>query len=291
MSEHGLPQRIFLATDLSARCDRALARAALLSSHWGSRLIVAHVVHAAEVARRNHQGDNVPSWRRTESWTQTLQRALSDDLAAEGVTATSRVIVGSPAEAVQQAVAEDLAELIVLGTAKDARMERIQLGSTVDALLRDSRVPLLNVRGRARAAYRHVLVATDFSEPSLYALRLAARWFEGAHLTLFHAYVTSGVPLGSGVNADDAMRAALTRECADYLARADLPAEKAAGVHCVIERGQPEALLSDYISSTEVDLVVLGSRGRTGLARALLGSTAETVLHALDCDTLIVRGE
>jgi nucleotide-binding universal stress UspA family protein len=49
-------------------------------------------------------------------------------------------------------------------------------------------------------------------------------------------------------------------------------------------------LLSDYVASADVDLVVLGSQGRSGLARALLGSTAENLLHTLDCDTLVVRG-
>jgi nucleotide-binding universal stress UspA family protein len=44
------------------------------------------------------------------------------------------------------------------------------------------------------------------------------------------------------------------------------------------------------LASAEVALVVLGSQGRSGLARALLGSTAENLLHTLDCDTLVVRG-
>lgn len=64
-------------------------------------------------------------------------------------------------------------------------MDRIQLGSTVDTLVRRSRVPVLNV---ARDAYRHVVVATDFSNPAMDALRLAARWFDDSRMTLFHAY-------------------------------------------------------------------------------------------------------
>lgn len=57
----------------------------------------------------------------------------------------------------------------------------------------------------------------------------------------------------------------------------------------VLGQGTPEILLADYVASDDVDLVVLGSHGRSGLARALLGSTAENLLHALDCDTLVVR--
>lgn len=58
----------------------------------------------------------------------------------------------------------------------------------------------------------------------------------------------------------------------------------------VLEPGTPETLLSDCVASADVDLVVLGSQGRSGLARALPGSTAENLLNTADCDTLVVRG-
>jgi nucleotide-binding universal stress UspA family protein len=285
-----LPQRILLATDLSARCDRALARAALLARAWSSELTVAHVVHAAEVAQHDRLSCGAPSWRRPESWAQTLERSLRADLAAEGVAATPRVVLGSAADAVLQAATDGGAGLVVLGIARDARMDRIQLGSTVDTLVRRSRVPVLNVRCRARDAYRHVVVATDFSDPAMRALQLAAQWFEGSRLTLFHAYTPPGSALTSGAAPNEWWRTAVTQQCTSHLAAAALPAPVEAALHRVLEQGTPETLLSDYVASADVDLVVLGSHGRSGLARALLGSTAENLLHALDCDTLVVRG-
>lgn len=291
MAHVAFPKRIFMATDLSARCDRALARAARLASSWQSELIVAHVVHAAEVARRDQVTNSVPSWRRSQSWVGTLLAKLDEDLDAEGINAKSRVVVGSPADAVQQGVSDEEAGLVVLGIAKDARMDRIQLGSTVDMLLRHCRVPVLNVRGRARADYRHILVATDFSAPSMQALRLAARWFEGARLSVFHAYTPPGSTKATQPASEDSWRAAATQECAVHLTKAHLPETAIGSVQQVIERGEPQALLADYVAIAGVDLVVLGSQGRTGLARVLLGSTAENLLHSLDCDTLVVRGD
>ncbi|HEY0821322.1 MAG TPA: universal stress protein [Rhizobacter sp.] len=290
MTQPARPQRIVLATDLSARSDRALARAAQLATAWQSELLVAHAVAPSEVAERDRLLGSAPSWRRPESWTQTLQRRLDADLAAEGIQAKSTVLVGNAATAVQQAVNADEAGLVVLGIAKDARMERIQLGSTVDALVRGSRVPVLNVRGRARGPYRHVVIATDFSDHSMNALRVATSWFEGARLTLFHAYIPPGASAEAGSTADDTWRASITQEYISHVARAELPDAVAARVQRVIERGETEALLADYVASADVDLVVLGSHGRSGIARALLGSTAENLLHTLDCDTLVVRG-
>lgn len=284
------PRRIFMASDLSARCDRALARAASLARAWDSELTVVHLAHAAEVAAHDRLSSSAPSWRRPESWSQTLEQVLRADLAAEGIAAASRVVIGSTAEAVLHAAAADHADLVVLGIAKDARMDRIQLGSIADAFVRQSRVPVLNVRRRVRGSYRHVAVATDFSPPALQALRLAADWFEGARLTLFHAYYAPGSAAAGGPAASESWRAAAARQCTLHLAEAALPAEVEGALHRVLEQGPPEALLSDYVANAEVDLVVMGSQGRSGLARALIGSTAENLLHTLDCDTLVVRG-
>jgi nucleotide-binding universal stress UspA family protein len=121
------------------------------------------------------------------------------------------------------------------------------------------------------------------------ALQLAAHWFEGARLTLFHAYIPPGSALTSGPAANESWRAAATQQCTSHLTEAALPAPVEAALHRVLEQGTPETLLSDYVAIADVDLVVLGSQGRSGLARALLGSTAENLLHTLDCDTLVVR--
>ncbi|HEY0821321.1 MAG TPA: universal stress protein [Rhizobacter sp.] len=280
-----------MATDMSARCDRALARAALLARSWESDLIVGHVVHTAEVARRDGVAGSVPSWRRPESWAATLERKLAEELAADGIAATAKVYQSSEPDPVLRAAAFEDADLVVLGIAKDAPMSRIQLGSTVDSLVRRSRVPVLNVRNRASSAYRHVVVATDFSEPALQALRLAANWFKGARLTLFHAYIPPGSSVVSGMVGVDSWRAVITEQFEAHLASAALPAPIRDAMNFVVERGAPESLLSDYVRSEGADLVVLGSHGRGGVARALLGSTAENLLHALDCDTLVVRRE
>lgn len=288
MTKFNTPRCIVLASDLSARCDRALGRADLLARNWSAKLIIAHAVHPAEIAHRDRLTSNVPSWRRPQSWVQVLERDLSADLSAEGIDAISTVLVGSTVEKILQLVDDEAAELVILGIAKDARMDRLQLGSTADALIRRSRVPVLNVRGRARTAYRHVVVATDFSEPSLQALQLAAHWFEGVRLTLFHAYSVPGSPLPAAAAPSESWRTAIQHECDAHLAKAALP--PVVGLKCVLEQGAPEALLGDFVASSAVDLVVLGSHGRSGFSRAMLGSTAENLLHALDCDTLVVRG-
>lgn len=290
MTEPTLPTRVTVATDMSARCDRALARAWQLARTWNSELGVVHAVSPSEVAHRERMCGGAPSWRRSEPWTSTLERRLRDDLVAEGISASCSVVVGAPADAVLEASGRDGNSLVVLGIAKDAYLDRIQLGSTVDSLVRHARVAVLNVRLRGSTPYGHVLVATDFSEPAGRALAMAARWFEGAKLTLFHAYQPSVSAVDMGTAAIDASRATATRQYEAHLAGLDLPASIATALQRLLEPGLPAELLADYVAHGNVDLVVLGSQGRSGLPRVLLGSTAEQLLHSLDCDTLVVRG-
>lgn len=290
MTENTRPQRIFMASDLSARCDRAPARAALVARAWRTGLTAAGVVHAAEGPAHDRLSSDAPSWRRLQSWSQTLKQALRADLAAGGVTAASRAVVGSTADAVLQGTADSSVGLVIPGIGKDGRMDRIPAGSTVDPLVRRSRVPVLHVRRRARGAYRHVGVAKDFSTPAMQALQLAAHWFEDAGLTRFHPCIPPGSALTSGPGPHESWRAAVTQQCPSHLAEAALPGPVEAALRRVLEPGTPETLLSDCVAGAHLDAVVLGSQGRSGLARALLGSTAENLLHTLDSDTPVVRG-
>lgn len=120
---------------------------------------------------------------------------------------------------------------------------------------------------------REIVVATDFSESAQAALRIArdyARRF-GARLHLLHV----GWP-----GADLASPPLLRR----------LEAELAPEVRVVtaIESGSPAARIVEYAERHGADLIVLGTHGRTGVTRALLGSVAEHVVRTAPCPVLTV---
>ena len=86
---------------------------------------------------------------------------------------------GDPAEVIERIAAAEGCELIVTGIAREEpfALRPFTLGKTVDRLLRRSPIPILIVRNRARSAYEHIVVATDFSDSSGYALQVALRLF------------------------------------------------------------------------------------------------------------------
>lgn len=288
MIENSDVHNLLLAIDLSSRCDRASNRAAQLAQAWKAKLLVVHAIDPAYAVRYAKMTQELPSWRHPEDYRTVAARRLSMDLEVDKIDAEVYVTEGMPHEIVLEAARRENSNLVITGLGRDESLARIQLGSTLDKLLQELPVPLLTVRRRVRGPYRHVVVATDFSPASRPALETAMRWFGDAQLTLFHAY--EGAGLGGDALANDAWNTIANDQCDSFLAEMALEPSAMHRLHRVIDRGHPKVLLCDYVSHKEIDLVVLGTHGRSGFLKTMLGSTAESLLHLLECDTMVVRG-
>jgi nucleotide-binding universal stress UspA family protein len=284
------PKRILLATDLSARSDRALDRAASLAKLWGAELIVVHAMPASI----DDLGDEraLRSWRRSADARKLAAWRVEADIGDALPASSSRVVVGQgdPADLILQTAESHACDLIVTGVARDELFGRLVLGSTVDRLLRRSPVPLLVVRKRGRPPYRHVVVATDFSAPSRYALQSAMRAFPQHMLGIFHAY---DAPL-SGLVADKSthqqqFRDIAAEEAAAFLASLDFSGWMGEQPEILLHYGAPEQVLSTYAREQDVDLMVMATHGRTALADVLIGSVAGKLVDAVPCDVLVIR--
>jgi nucleotide-binding universal stress UspA family protein len=137
--------------------------------------------------------------------------------------------------------------------------------------------------------FSHLLVATDFSPDSEAAVGHAvalARRFE-ARLTLLHVRpdVQASGPDGA-VLTDD-----VGPSVADELLRLRRAELAASGitVETRIDHGDPASAISAVARSLGCDLIVLGTRGRKGIARLLLGSVAAQVLREAPCPVFIAR--
>lgn len=289
MNENGqtetTPDRILLATDLSARCDRALDRAAQLADEWQAELIALNVLDPAV------SPDQALAWAcgaDEEDLLRVARQQLRRDLAGLSIRATMRTArAGDAAEIIRDVAAEIGAGLVVTGMARDETLGRFLLGSIVERLARMLSQPLLVVHTRPRAPYRRIVVATDFSESSRHALQAAARLFPERELILYHAYE---IPLSTRpdeARADRIRRDIEQGECADFVTASELPAQTR--VRPAIEHGSVAASLTRYVREHDIDVVVAGTRGRSAVVGVLLGSTAATLLEWLPCDTLLVR--
>jgi nucleotide-binding universal stress UspA family protein len=284
----GHPKKILLATDLSARCDRALDRAVSLAGQWQAELVVLHVME--ERLDVSDITDRLPSWRRPADPVDAAYRRLLADLGDVAEKARVMIEQGDPVDTIVRVADSEGCDLIVTGLARDEPFGRFSLGRTVDRLLRCERLPLLIVKDRPRQPYRNIVVATDFSDSSRIALEAAAHIFPQQQLTLFHAYEA---PL-AGRMADSTLyrkeyRKSVERECEEFLRGVGKPTPAWRAPNVLLEHGPPTLLLHDYVQEKEVDLLVLGTHGRSAIFEIFIGSVAKAILDGLPCDALVIR--
>ncbi|WP_408629705.1 universal stress protein [Anaeromyxobacter oryzisoli] len=150
---------------------------------------------------------------------------------------------------------------------------------------------------RLPAALTRILVPIDFS-PSARAALEYATFLAGkldAELEVLHVWEPPGylgpdtlalLPVGSGEPAWEQTRAEVQRELEQQLARA-VARPRAFSVR--VEAGEPSDTILRLAREGGVDLIVMGTHGRTGLSRLLIGSVAEAVLRRSGCPVLTIR--
>lgn len=148
---------------------------------------------------------------------------------------------------------------------------------------------------KAAVEIRHILFPTDFSDVALHALRYARNFAQMQYATLHclhvvdeaYQYLSVGpdtVPIGPPM---EHLIAQAKKELAAFveenLANESFPIKRS--VVC----GPPFMEIIHYARKQEIDLIVIGTHGRTGLKHVLLGSVAEKVIRKASCPVLSVR--
>ena len=134
----------------------------------------------------------------------------------------------------------------------------------------------------------HVVVPIDFSDESIAAIDTALEMVESAsrvHLIHVLAEMSAAEPgvVWEMVNDDTRM------DHAEDALRSRLKDDKYEGIDVAVTIGDPGHEIADYAASTNAELIVLPSHGRTGLTRLLIGSVAERVVRLAHCPVLVLR--
>lgn len=289
IAPHSIPRRILLATDLSPRCDRALDRAVSLARTWEATLVLVHALEDIEAVLRSQTP--LPSWRRPADSAQLAKRRIARDIAASGMTSFEILVErGEPASVIAHAAEAQGIDLILTGVARDEMFGRFALGTTIERLLRKTTIPLLIVKNRVRGAYMNIVAATDFSDSSRHALLTAMRLFPDKAFNVFHGCEVPMAHMASRpAGYEDQCREAAAGEWTNFLQTLDIPDTRRWTLRPLIEYGRPGPLLREYVEEHEVDLVVLGTRGRGVIMDVLIGSVAKQILGEVSCDALVVR--
>ena len=214
----------------------------------------------------------------------------------EGVSATAEASAETPVEAVVGAAEKIGAGLIVMGTRGLTGIKHVVLGSVAERTVRLAPCPVLAVKeDDGGGALRKVLAATDFSPTGEHACSVAASLAKqlGAELHVAHAF---DIPLTVVTPYEVTIPDSLIRD-SRAAARKKLDAT-AAGLrshglepktHLTEVPAAPA--IADLARELSADLVVVGTRGHTGLKHVLLGSVAERTLRLAPCPVLTVKSD
>lgn len=143
--------------------------------------------------------------------------------------------------------------------------------------------------------YRRILHPTDFSSASrrAFACAVALARRDRAELLLLHVLSPSGLFVGDGyvtVETWQRIEAGARRSAESRLNVALARAKRAGGrASAMIVEGVPFERIVRTAKTKRVDLIVIGTHGRTGISRLFIGSVAERVVRLAPCPVLTVR--
>jgi len=306
--------RWLVGADLSTQSVRAIhAAKALLKDEGGDARIVQIVAPVGAPDRA--YSEKSPQDILREQGLREQKRQL-ESLVAEVFPAARAEQVQTVDRAFEalNAIAEEWdATGVIVGTHGRSGLARLFLGSTAEELLRTSKRPVLVVRDAPDASSplyepmppepetlgpTQILVATDFSEPARRALEaardLAAQL--GARVSVAHVFddpgdIRRGI-VGRGLDAPRA--SALPEGARSQLEGAlgtmidEVFGDGASEVSRVVLVGRPVDEICSHATKSEADLVVVGTVGRTGTLRLLLGSVAEKIVRRAGVAVLTV---
>lgn len=142
----------------------------------------------------------------------------------------------------------------------------------------------------SRISIKNILFTTDFSEAAATALpyvRALARWFDAKVVIAYSAPGVSALalPLGPVPREMDLEWESAQNRMKDFIHTSPLP-----GLHteAVVCRGEIGNTLADLVERRQIDLAVVGTRGREGMRKLVLGSGAEQIFRRARCPVLTV---
>lgn len=290
-AEHALPYALGIAHRTGATLHLALVH--IVSDRMSPSYPYAEAVAAREAEQRDRDA--------------AYMEELAARLRSAGVTVQPALLRGNVGAELARYIADARIDGVVMTTHGRGGMERAWLGSTADSLIRHSAVPLLLIRPgeetreagtEIHGGFHRILAGLDGSETAEIALRdaLELGLADDATLTLAHiiqppvAASSPYLPHTIQLTHDEiaAREAFMTRYLEDIEREAWIGSRTTQTVVRVDYNPAPGLL--DLARELEADLVVLGTHGRGGLRRMLLGSVADKVIRASDRPVLVHRG-
>ncbi len=289
---------ILVPTDFSDSALLALEHGIYLANKFDGELHLLHVAELPTITLPDFPSDLFEAARNMG-----MER-LGDLLEQQEVELppVKRVVMaGTPAEPAADVIIDYAnthdVDFIVMGTHGRRGARRLLLGSVTEEVIRRSPCPVLTMRTHKEAwslpRADRILVPVDFGKSTRQVMGVAARVAEhyDASITLAHVVDLEYYPYyGFGTDPFRSIQSDMIQASEDHLS--ELAAElQAAGIIAswITVSGHPASTLRELAAESDVDLIVIGSHGRSGFDRAMVGSVSEKVLRSAHCPVMVVN--
>jgi nucleotide-binding universal stress UspA family protein len=275
--------KILVCTDGSPDSEGAVAAALHLAKTTGSTVFVLEVLFYLAGYEMQSPDTlappvvNLELMQVQETAAQERLAARQAEAAKEGVSLTPRIRTSPSAyEGILEEAGEIQPDLIIMGRHGYTGLTRLLMGSVTARVIGHSPCDVLVVPQGVPLGFERLLMASDGSPDS------EAAWTAALGL----ARAMGSTLIGVAVAASDRDIPTATAAVRHLEAAAD---EQGLKVETMIPMGRPEEGIVKAAAFKQASLIIVGSHGRTGLKRLLMGSVAERVIGLAACPVLVVK--
>ena len=282
-----LLDKILVALDFSESSQNVILSGIELAKVFESTIVPVHILP-----------DDIVNKKVKSMLNQTALAKLKeteDLIKGEGIPVEKPLLmVGSPHEAIVRAAVDINANLILLGSGETRTGDTFRLGTTAERVIQKSEKPVFVIKEGVLLNVHHILCPVDFSDASKRALKNAitmTRRFK-SELTILGVCELPGLSWFASEDykeKENEVRHLLHKEEFDaFLKEFNLN-----GINWTkeIPRGNPSEEILSTISRKMIDLLIMGTSGRTGLNRMFMGSVTEKVVREVPCSFLTLKSE
>lgn len=291
-------KHIIAAVDFTPSCLHALRESIRQSSLNQATVTAVHVMEERLVEELKRALSTSEASIRAE-WEARLRKFVETS-GAGGSLVKTEVRVGHPYAELMDACKNADADLLIMG-AKGSGAETSRVGVIAAKCIRHSPIDVLVVRHHAEPPFRHVLACVDFSDNAGKAVKQALHFAANDKadlrcLFVYQSAMSMALDYGGFITplpqatADNEALSHWQKELDQFVA----PVAHGTGVPVktvVAEQVNIRDAILDDVQQHNIDLVVLGTRGKSAIRHLLIGTTAEKIIHHAPCSILAVKIE
>jgi nucleotide-binding universal stress UspA family protein len=282
-----LLQNILACVDLSESTSDVIKKSISLAEKFNSQLTLMHVIAGDQLSPELNKV--------VEESVDTRIKSISTEIRSKKIDLKKVIIErGVPFEKIIREAQNNDYNVIVAGSGNKSDSDAYKLGTTVEKLIRKNQIPVWVVNKEKSKNVEKIVCPVDFSDASHRALKNAivlSKKFD-AELTILNVFTpVNYFSVRFQVNNErenKILKKQLEDEFNSFLEKFDLSQIKYSKV---IAEGESHKEILKFIKENNIDLLLIGTTGKTNLSRLLMGSVTEKVTREVPCDFVTTKAK